>query len=108
MLDIKFVRENPDLIKEAVRKKHLDFNVDELVEIDIKRLEILSLVEKLRTEQNKVTDKVAGIKDAGKREELIKEMKQRIIAKFGERCRDVFEKSNLMNTLNTQKKLFDF
>ena len=42
MLDIKFVRENPDLIKEAVRKKHLDFNVDELVEIDIKRLEILS------------------------------------------------------------------
>ncbi|OGZ04729.1 MAG: serine--tRNA ligase [Candidatus Lloydbacteria bacterium RIFCSPHIGHO2_01_FULL_41_20] len=75
MLDIKFVRENPDLIKEAVRKKHLDFNVDELVEIDIKRLEILSLVEKLRTEQNKVTDKVAGIKDAGKREELIKEMR---------------------------------
>src|SRR3990167_9567530 len=75
MLDIKFVRENPDLIKEAVRKKHLDFNVDELVEIDIKRLEILSWVEKLRTEQNKVTDKVAGIKDAGKREELIKEMR---------------------------------
>ncbi|MBK9593390.1 MAG: hypothetical protein IPO32_18465 [Crocinitomicaceae bacterium] len=39
MLDIKFIRENPDLIKEAARKKHIDFNVDELVSVDQKRLE---------------------------------------------------------------------
>ncbi|MEK7582054.1 MAG: serine--tRNA ligase [Patescibacteria group bacterium] len=75
MLDIKFIRENPDLIKEAVRKKHLDFDVDELIETDKKRLEILSLVEELRTEQNKVTDKVARIKDTSLRETLIKEMR---------------------------------
>ena len=41
MLDIKFIRENSDIIKEAVRKKHSSFNVDELVSNDQKRLDIL-------------------------------------------------------------------
>lgn len=58
MLDIKFIRENPELIKEAARKKHIDFNVDELLSIDQTRLEKLSLVESLRTEQNIVSDKI--------------------------------------------------
>ncbi len=58
MLDIKFVRENPDLIKEAARKKHIDFNVDELVTADQKRIEKLSVVETLRAEQNIVSDKI--------------------------------------------------
>ncbi len=58
MLDIKFIRENPDLIKEAARKKHIDFNVDELVSVDQKRIEKLSVVETLRAEQNIVSDKI--------------------------------------------------
>lgn len=58
MLDIKFIRENPDLIKEAARKKHIDFNVDELVAADQKRVEKLSLVESLRAEQNSVSEKI--------------------------------------------------
>ncbi len=58
MLDIKFIRENPDLIKEAARKKHIDFNVDELVTTDQKRIEKLAIVESLRSEQNTVSDKI--------------------------------------------------
>lgn len=58
MLDIKFIRENPHLIKEAARKKHSSFNVDELIIADQKRLEKLSLVENLRSEQNLVSDKI--------------------------------------------------
>jgi len=58
MLDIKFIRDNPELIREAVRKKHVDFNVDDLLKIDEIRLEKLSLVEKLRAEQNMVSDKI--------------------------------------------------
>lgn len=61
MLDIKFIRENPDLIKEAARKKHIDFNVDELVSVDQKRLEKLSLVESLRAEQNIVSNKIPSV-----------------------------------------------
>jgi seryl-tRNA synthetase len=41
MLDIKFIRENPELIKMAATKKKLKFNVDELVEMDKKRLDLL-------------------------------------------------------------------
>jgi seryl-tRNA synthetase len=41
MLDIKFIRENPDLIKEAARKKKVEVDIDELILIDQKRLEKL-------------------------------------------------------------------
>jgi seryl-tRNA synthetase len=58
MLDIKFIRENPDLIREAARKKHINFNVDDLIAADQKRIEKLSLVENLRSEQNSVSDKI--------------------------------------------------
>ncbi|MDB5260432.1 MAG: serS [Candidatus Nomurabacteria bacterium] len=53
MLDIKFIRENADLIKAAAVKKHLSFNVDDLVVIDTKRLAILKEVEEARAELNK-------------------------------------------------------
>ena len=55
MLDIKFIRENSDLIKMAASKKHLSFNVDELIEADKKRLELLQKVEDLRAKQNAVS-----------------------------------------------------
>ncbi len=73
MLDIKFIRENPDLIKEAARKKHIDFNVNELISLDQKRLEKLSLVESLRAEQNIVSDKIPSA-TADERADLIAKM----------------------------------
>ena len=73
MLDIKFIRENPELIKEASRKKHLSFNVDELITVDQTRLEKLSLVESLRAEQNAVSDKIPSA-TSEERQELIGKM----------------------------------
>lgn len=61
MLDIKFIRENPDLVRSAAVKKHINFNVDELIDVDQKRLEKLSLVETLRAEQNAVSDKIPTV-----------------------------------------------
>ena len=60
MLDIKFIRENPDLVKDAVAKKHVQLDVDELLAIDQKRLEKLSVVQELRTEQNVVSNKITN------------------------------------------------
>ena len=74
MLDIKFIRENPELIKEAARKKHIDFNVDDLLVADVKRIEKLSLVEALRAEQNVVSDKIPNA-TAEERQTLIEKMK---------------------------------
>ena len=52
MLDIKFIRENKDLVAEAARKKKLDFKVDELLAVDDKRRAILTAVEEMRAKQN--------------------------------------------------------
>lgn len=75
MLDIKFIRENPDLIKEAVRKKHLDFNVDELLALEASRTTLLSEVETMRAEQNVFTDRIAQATDQEARQGMINEMK---------------------------------
>lgn len=59
MLDIKFIRENPDLIKEGARKKHINFDVDALLSVEEKRKEALTAFETLRAEQNELSDAVA-------------------------------------------------
>lgn len=73
MLDIKFIRENPELIKEAIEKKCVDLNIDDLISVDQKRLEKLSLVESLRAEQNLVSDKIPNA-SAEERADLISKM----------------------------------
>ena len=59
MLDIKFIRENKDLIAAAAKKKHLDFNVDELIAVDDKRRAALLSIEAKRAEQNAASDKIS-------------------------------------------------
>lgn len=58
MLDIKFIRENPEKVKKACRDKQVDAKVvDKLLLVDKKRREILQEIEKLRSERNKLTRK---------------------------------------------------
>ncbi len=52
MLDIKFIRENKELVKEATKKKHIEFDVDKLLEVDDRRKMLLGKVEERRAEQN--------------------------------------------------------
>lgn len=58
MLDIKFIKENPELIREAARKKHLSFNVSDLLVLEQKRADAQKEFEALRTEQNKLSDEI--------------------------------------------------
>ncbi len=71
MLDIKFIRENKDLIQAGAKKKHLDFDVDRLLAVDDKRKGALLTVERLRTEQNVISDRVAKTENLGEKEQLI-------------------------------------
>jgi len=75
MLDIKFIRENKDIIKEGAKKKHMEVNVDELISLDEKRLAILSRVEFLRGEQNKVSVSMGGTLTVEAKKQLIEEMR---------------------------------
>ncbi len=71
MLDIKFIRENKDLVQEGAKKKHIDFDVEKLVEVDDKRRAILGEVEKMRTEQNQKTAEIQKIDNDTDRAEMI-------------------------------------
>ena len=73
MLDIKFIRENPELIKMAAPKKHVDFNVDELIELDKKRVELSQKIEEFRAKQNSVSAEIPNLSGEEK-ENKIKEM----------------------------------
>ncbi len=75
MLDIKFIRENKDIIKEGAKKKHIEVDIDALLGADEKRLELLSRVEFLRGEQNKMNNSIANEKDMALRGQMIREMK---------------------------------
>ena len=76
MLDIKFIRENSELIREAARKKHIVFDVSKLLEADDLRLKILKEVEEMRVRQNAVSDNIAKIQNAEERQKAIAEMKE--------------------------------
>ncbi len=55
MLDITFIRENPDKVKEACAAKQVKVSVDEVLRIDEKKRGLQKQVEELRAEQNKLT-----------------------------------------------------
>jgi len=75
MLDIKFITENPDLVREAAKKKRVDFSVDELLKIDEERRAVLREVEEFRAEKNSVSGDIFGIKDESEKQKKIEEMK---------------------------------
>ncbi|MCC6198822.1 serine--tRNA ligase [Candidatus Nomurabacteria bacterium] len=58
MLDIKFIKENAELVKEGARKKHIDVDIDGLLALEEKRKAALSEFEALRAEQNKLSDDI--------------------------------------------------
>lgn len=74
MLDIKFIREQQELIRLASQKKHLSFKVEDLIAEDDKRLELLKVVEELRAKQNAASEEI-GKADAAQRQILIESMK---------------------------------
>ena len=72
MLDIKFVRENPDIVKQNIKNKFQDHKlplVDEVIELDKRNREIKQEVEVLRSERNKSSKMIGGLMKEGKREE---------------------------------------
>ena len=74
MLDIKFIRENPELIKMAAKKKNSNFNVEELIELDKKRVELSQKIEEFRAKQNQVSAEIPNLSGEEK-EKKIQEMK---------------------------------
>ena len=74
MLDIKFIRENVDIVKMAAVKKKIKIDIDKLVKVDDSRREIMQRLEGKRAEQKKVSDNIPTTSDVAARQRLIGEM----------------------------------
>ena len=82
MLDIKFVRENPEIVKQNIRNKFQDKKlplVDGVLELDKRNREIKQEVEALRAERNKLSKEIGGLMKQGKKEEA-EEVKRQVAA----------------------------
>ncbi|MGI6450796.1 MAG: serine--tRNA ligase [Desulfitobacteriia bacterium] len=77
MLDLKFVRGNPDIVKEALAKRHADIDLDGFLQLEERRRQLLFEVETLKAERNKVSEEVARLKKSGQNaEDLILQMRE--------------------------------
>ena len=86
MLDIKFLRENPDIVKQNIRNKFQDEKlsmVDEVIALDKENREIKQEVEALRAERNKASKEIGKLMGQGKKEEA--EAVKKNIAASGDR-----------------------
>ncbi|BCJ98843.1 serine--tRNA ligase [Anaerocolumna chitinilytica] len=82
MLDIKLVRENPDIVKQNIKNKFQDNKlglVDEVIELDAQSRATKQEADALRSERNKISKQIGGLMAQGKKEEA-EEMKAKVNA----------------------------
>ena len=85
MLDIRFLRENPEVVKQNIRNKFQDSKlplVDEVIALDLRNREIKQEVEALRAEKNKISKMIGACMAQGKKEEA-EEYKRQVAANAG-------------------------
>ena len=90
MLDMKFVRENPELVKENIRKKFQDEKlvmVDEVIDLDQKKRQAQQEADDLRNKRNKISKQIGALMAQGKKEEAEEVKKQ--VAAFAERLTEL-------------------
>jgi len=77
MLDINLIRENPDLVRTALKNRQMDASpVDDILRLDEKRRTLLTEVEQLKAERNTVSKEIGKMKEAGEREQKIAAMRE--------------------------------
>ena len=82
MIDIKFLRENPELVKENIRKKFQDEKlalVDEVIELDAERRKTQQEVDDIKANKNKIAKQIGALMAQGKKEEA-EEVKKQVAA----------------------------
>lgn len=75
MLDIKFIRENKDIVEAGAKKKHVEVDIERLLVLDFERLEEMKGIESLRSEVNKVSNDISRNQETALKVQLIEEMR---------------------------------
>ena len=93
MLDLKFVRENPEIVKQNIKNKFQDRKlplVDEVIALDLENRNVKQEAESLRADRNKISKQIGGLMAQGKREEA-EELKKKVTAE-SERLEELSQK----------------
>ena len=69
MLDIRFIRENPDTVREALKRRHAKWDYDAFLALDASRRDIIKQTEALKAERNRVSKEIGQMMREGKKEE---------------------------------------
>ena len=100
MLDMKFVRENPELVKENIRKKFQDEKlplVDQVIELDERRRAAMTKADELRANRNKLSKEIGALMAQGKKEEGMA-----LRQKVADQAKELEELTKEANELNEQ------
>src|SRR5215208_2866615 len=77
MLDLNLIRENPELVRTALKNRQMDTSpVDDILRLDEKRRSLLTQVEALKAERNVVSKEIGKMKDAAERQAKIDAMRE--------------------------------
>ncbi len=96
MVDIKFIRENAEAIKTAIKNKNIHLDLDALLEVDKERVKLLREIEELKSEKNLLNDEIQKVKDADAKKKIIDKGKniKEAIEKLEPQYKDASQKFN--------------
>lgn len=97
MLDIKFVRENPEIVKQNIRNKFQDAKlplVDEVIALDVENREIKQELQGLQADRNRISKEIGKLMGQKKFEEAEEAKKK--VAEFAERMNELAEKEKVV------------
>ncbi len=97
MLDIRFVKENPELVKENIKKKFSDHKlplVDEVIALHDKKLEITQKADTLRANRNKISKEIGALMGQGKRDEA--EQMKKLVSDQAEELKALGEEETVL------------
>ncbi|MBW2998903.1 serine--tRNA ligase [Candidatus Woesearchaeota archaeon] len=95
MIDIKLIRENPELVKQGIKNKNDKSDIDEIIAVDLQRREKVQAVEDLKAKRNSASQKIGALKKAGEStDHIMQEMKEvsEEIKKMDDQLKDINEK----------------
>ena len=95
MIDIKFLRENPDIVKENIKKKFQDSKlglVDEVIELDAEVRKAQQEADDIRANRNKISKEIGALMSQGKKDEA--EAKKAEVSANAARLTELEEKEN--------------
>ena len=98
MIDIKFLRENPEVVKENIKKKFQDYKlplVDEVIELDAEARKTQQEADALRADRNKLSKQIGALMGQGKKDEA-EEVKKQVNAQAA-RLEELAEKEKELN-----------